>query len=56
MNYLMVDISGRCPNYDIALCNALHKVLLPSDRLKLFATNINPDEVDSKCVYTVKIV
>ena len=56
MNYLLVDISGRCPNYDIALCDALHKVLLPSGRLKLFATNINPDEVECDCCKLINFI
>lgn len=45
MNYLMVDISGRCPNYDIALCEAMHKEMQQNDYIKLLALNINPKEI-----------
>ena len=46
MNYLMVDISGRSPIYDIALCNALHKAMSPKHHIKLFAANIQPTEIE----------
>lgn len=49
MTYLMVDISGRSPVYDIPLCEALHKVLSPEHHLKLLAPNINPKDVDFDC-------
>lgn len=49
MTYLMVDISGRSPVYDIPLCEALHKVLSPEYHLKLLAPNIDPKNVDFDC-------
>ncbi len=49
MTYLMVDISGRSPVYDIPLCEALHRVLSPEHHLKLLAPNINPKDVDFDC-------
>lgn len=47
MNYLMVDISGKVLNYDIALCEAMFKELPENDHLKLFAANIDPSKI--KC-------
>lgn len=38
MTYLMVDISGRSPVYDIPLCEALHRVMSPEHR-KVSATH-----------------
>ena len=49
MTYLMVDISGRSPVYDIPLCEALHKVLPPEHRIKLLAPNISPKDVEFDC-------
>jgi len=49
MTYLMADISGRSPVYDIPLCEALHKVLSPEHHLKLLAPNIDPKNVDFDC-------
>ena len=49
MTYLMVDISGRSPVYDIPLCEALHKALPPENHLRLLAPNINPKDVDFDC-------
>ena len=40
MNYLMVDISGKVLNYDIALCEAIFENLHDNDHLILFAANI----------------
>lgn len=47
MNYLMVDISGKVPNYDIALCEAMHDVFDKDDHITLLAANINPLKI--KC-------
>lgn len=47
MNYLMVDISGKVPNYDIALCEAMHDVFAKDDHITLLAANINPSKI--KC-------
>ena len=49
MTYLMVDISGRSPVYNIPLCDALHKVLSPEHHIKLLAPYINPKDVDFDC-------
>ena len=49
MTYLMVDISGRSPVYDIPLCEALHRVLSPEHHVRLLAPNINPKDVDFDC-------
>ena len=49
MTYLMVDISGRSPVYDIPLCEALHKALSPEHHLKLLAPSIDPKDVDFDC-------
>ena len=49
MLYLMVDISGRSPVYDIPLCEALHKVVSPEHHLKLLAPNIDPKDVEFDC-------
>ena len=46
MNYLIVDISGKVPNYDIALSEAVFKNLSANDHLKLFAANINPSKIE----------
>ena len=46
MNYLMVDISGKVLNYDIALCEALFKNVSKKDQLKLFAANIDPSKIE----------
>ena len=46
MNYLMVDISGKVLNYDIALCDAAFKALQKNDYLKLFAANINSSKTE----------
>ena len=46
MNYLMVDISGKVLNYDIALCEAMFKNLSQKDHLKLFAANIDPQKIE----------
>ncbi len=46
MNYLMVDISGKVPNYDIALCEAMHSVFAKEDKVTLLAANIDPSKID----------
>ena len=56
MLYLMVDISGRSPVYDIPLCEALHRVLSPEHHLKLLAPNINPKDVDFDCKRLLSIL
>lgn len=47
MNYLMVDISGKVPNYDIALCEAMYDVFAKDDHITLLAANITPSKI--KC-------
>ncbi len=46
LNYLMVDISGRVLNYDIALCEAIFKNLSKKDHLKLLAANIESSKIE----------
>ena len=37
MNILVLDISGRVPNYDIALCEAIHEQQAKEDSIILFS-------------------
>lgn len=55
MNYLMVDISGKVPNYDIALCEALSKRFASKGHVKLLSANINPSKIecDSRCLISL---
>lgn len=55
MNYLMVDISGKVTNYDIALCEALFKELPKNDHLQLFAANIDTSKIEcpSKKMFSI---
>lgn len=46
MNYLMVDISGKVLNYDVALCEAMFRNMSKNDRLKLFAANIDSLKIE----------
>ena len=47
MKYLMVDISGKVPKYDIALCEALSPCLGDKSELTLLAANISSRDI--KC-------
>ena len=47
MNILMVDISGKVLNYDIALCEAIFENLSNKDNLTLVAPKIDPSII--KC-------
>ena len=47
MKYVMVDISGKVPKYDIALCEAISSKLVDEHELVLLAANIDPTTV--KC-------
>lgn len=47
MKYLMIDISGKVPKYDIALCEAMSPSLIGKKELVLLAANIEPANV--KC-------
>ena len=47
MKYLMVDISGKVPKYDIALCEAMSSSLIGNGELVLLAANIEPENI--KC-------
>ena len=47
MDYLIVDISGKVLNYDIALCEAITRNLSSKEKLLLLAANI--DEKKVKC-------
>ncbi len=56
MNYLMVDISGKVLNYDIALCEALSEVLPSKDHLVFFAANVNPAKVNCDCRKLISLI
>lgn len=56
MNYLMVDISGKVLNYDIALCESLSKILSPNDHLKFLAANIIPAEIKCDCRKLISLI
>lgn len=47
MKYLMVDISGKVPKYDIALCEALSSCFGDKSELALLAANISSRDI--KC-------
>lgn len=56
MNYLMVDISGKVPNYDIALCEALAEQLPAKDKLELLSANIDPKKIQCKSKKLISLV
>ena len=56
MNYLMVDISGKVLNYDIALCEALSKALSSDNHLNFFAANIDPKKIDCDCKRLISLI
>ena len=56
MNYLMVDISGKVLNYDIALCEAMFKVLSDGEHLIFFAANIDPSKIDCPSKRLISLV
>lgn len=56
MNYLMVDISGKVLNYDIALCEAISEVLPSNDHLVFFAANVNPAKVNCDCRKLISLI
>lgn len=56
MNYLMIDISGKVLNYDIALCEALSEVLPSKDHLVFFAANVNPSKVNCDCRKLISLI
>ena len=56
MNYLMVDISGKVLNYDIALCEALSNELSSIDQLKFFSANISPKDIECDCKKLISLI
>lgn len=56
MNYLMVDISGKVLNYDIALCEALSKALPSNDHLTFLAANVVPKKVNCDCKRLISLI
>lgn len=56
MKYLMVDISGKVPKYDIALCEALASYLGKKTSLTLLAANIEPKKINCKAKKLVSLV
>ena len=55
MKYLMVDISGKVPKYDIALCEAISSSLVEKKELVLLAANIEPTNIkcNAKCLISL---
>jgi len=55
MKYLMVDVSGKVPKYDIALSEAIASCLSPNDEFILLAANITPKSIkcNSKCLLSL---
>ena len=56
MKYLIVDISGKVPNYDIALCEAMATNLLPKESLLLLAANIDVGNIDCNAKKLLSLV
>ncbi len=56
MKYLMVDISGKVPKYDVALSEAIASCLSPNDEFTLLAANINPKSVECKSKRLLSLV
>lgn len=56
MKYLMVDISGKVPKYDIALCEALASYLGEKTSLTLLAANIEPKKIACRAKKLVSLV
>ena len=52
----MVDISGKVPKYDIALCEALASYLGDKTRLTLLAANIEPKKIACRAKKLVSLV
>lgn len=56
MNYLVVDISGKVLNYDIALCESMLENLLPNENLLLMAANIDANKTSCNTRKLLSIV
>lgn len=56
MKYLMVDISGKVPKYDIALCEALSSCFAKNAELTLLAANVDPKKIQCKAKRLVSLV
>ena len=56
MNYLMVDISGKVLNYDVALCEAISKKMSPNNHLKLLAANLETNNADFDCKKLISFI
>jgi hypothetical protein len=56
MKYLMVDISGKIPRYDIALCEAMASCFGEKDDLTFLAVNVDPKSIACKAKKLVSIV
>ena len=52
----MVDISGKIPRYDIALCEAMAGCFREKDDLTFLAVNIDPKKIDCKAKKLVSFV
>ncbi|WP_290730005.1 glycosyltransferase [Fibrobacter sp. UBA3629] len=56
MKYLMVDISGKIPRYDIALCEAMASCFGEKDDLTFLAVNVDPKSIACKAKKLVSFV
>ena len=56
MKYVMVDISGKVPKYDIALCEAISSSHVPENNLILLAANIEPTNVKCNAKRLVSLI
>lgn len=52
----MVDISGKVPKYDIALCEAISEALPKGEKITLLAANIDPKTIKCSSKKLISIV
>ena len=52
----MVDISGKVPKYDIALCEAISSSLIGENELVLLAANIDPADIKCKAKCLISLI
>ena len=56
MKYVMVDISGKVPKYDIALCEAVSSSLVAENELILLAANIEPTIIQCNAKRLISLI
>ena len=56
MKYVMVDISGKVPKYDIALCEAVSSSLVAENELILLAANIEPTNIQCNAKRLISLI